>query len=84
MTLISINLDETQSNFIKKNKGDKTCSPTFLLRRAINERMSQDSDSFQESNTELRKKIERLMETIQKQANFINERGLLNEFINYD
>ena len=78
---ICVTLSEPQARWLKNNRGSQDCSPTFLLRQAIYERMHIESDETYENNAQLRNKIVRIMETIDKMHNFINEKGLTDEWI---
>lgn len=74
----SISISREEDEFLTKNN----ISPSKLIQNKVREMINFQLEKAQ--SPELLKKIQRLAETIQKQADFINEKGLLDEFIEID
>ena len=81
VSIISVSVDERQKNWLDSVKGLKDCSPTFLLRRAIHEKMQEMGQEYLEDIKTMRKKVEMFSDRFQKTINFLDERGLKNEFL---
>ena len=79
--IISVSIDDKQAEWLQTQKGRKDCSPTFLLRRAIHEKMQEMGDEYFEDIKSMRKKVANFSERFQKTLDFLNEKGLADEFL---
>jgi hypothetical protein len=79
--IISVSIDNKQKEWLDTQKGRKDCSPTFLLRRAIHEKMQEMGDEYFEDIKDMRKKVAFMADRFQKTINFVNEKGLTDEFL---
>jgi hypothetical protein len=77
LAIISCSLPSEQLHFCK-NTG---LSPSFLLQSAILEKMQLNSGEILDSNASLQAKINRLSEHIAKMMEFINKKGLQDDFL---
>jgi hypothetical protein len=74
--IISVSVTEEELEFLKKF----SLSPTFLLKEKLREEMIRKGMEDQDTVKLLQGKIERLAGHIEKYSNFLNEKGLLEEF----
>ena len=79
--IISVSVDNKQAEWLQTQKGRKDCSPTFLLRRAIHEKMQEMGDEYFEDIKTMRKKVERMVGMQQNLRSFIERKGLTDEFL---
>ena len=79
--IISLSVSEQQDYFLKAHKNDKTCSPTFLLRKAINEKMQEMGVEMQDTIQMLDKKLKFNIEKRDYLLKFVNDKGLIDEFL---
>ncbi len=79
--IISVSVDDKQRDWLATQKGRKDCSPSFLLRRAIHEKMQEMGDEYFEDIKTMRKKVEKLSEMQRGLRDFIEKRGLIDEFL---
>lgn len=82
--IISVSIDEKQKQWLEQHKMNKDCSPTFLLRRAIHEKMQEMGDEYFEDIKSMRKKLETFQELQQNLRQFVQDRGLIDEFLEQD
>jgi len=75
--ILVMSLPQDLANYVKK----ASLSPSFMLRQAITEQQKLDSGEILESNASLMAKIQRLTEHISKMMEFINQKGLQNDFL---
>jgi len=80
-SIISVSVDDKQKQWLEIQKGRKDCGPTFLLRRAIHEKMQEMGDEYFEDIKTLRTKVEKLANMHQTSLKFIDNKGLTNEFL---
>lgn len=73
----SVSLSEDHAEMIKREK----LSLSAVLRTALEQVSLEKSGQLLESNAHLIAKIERLMNNIQKFSEFLQERGLYDEFL---
>ena len=81
VSIISVSVDDKQRDWLQQNKGSKDCSPSFLLRRAINVKMQEMGDMYFEDIKTMRKKVERVVEMDRNLRDFIEQKGLTDEFL---
>ena len=74
--MFSVTCPETMATFIS----EKEISPSYVFQQGIQQIMDASKIS-EEFVKELNRKIERLSSTIDKQRDFIEAKGLINEFI---
>jgi len=79
--IISVSIDDRQAQWLLTQKGRKDCSPTFLLRRAIHQKMQEMGDEYFEDVKTMRHKIERMAENQQKLFAYLEAKGLTDEFL---
>lgn len=79
--IISVSVDNKQAEWLQTQKGNKDCSPTFLLRRAINTKMQEMGDMYFEDIKTMRKKVENFAGRFQKTLEFLDKKGLSDEFL---
>ncbi len=79
--IISVSVDKRQKEWLESRKGFKDCSPSFLLRKAIHEKMQEMGDEYAEDLKTMRKKVENFADRFQKTLNYLNEKGLTDEFL---
>jgi hypothetical protein len=78
--IISVSIGEHHKNWLKDTKGDKLCSASNLLKKAIDEKMLETGYN-PETTKELKRKME-VFNNMQKELReFIEERGLIDEFL---
>lgn len=81
VSIISVSVDNKQAEWLRTQKGRKDCSPSFLLRRAIHEKMQEMGDEYFEDIKSMRQKVQRLAERFQKTLDFAEKRGLKDELL---
>lgn len=81
VSIISVSIDDKQRDWLNSNKGRKDCSPTFLLRRAIHEKMQEMGDEYFEDIKSMRAKVERFAARFQKTLDFCEEKGIKDELL---
>lgn len=74
--MLSVTITEEQGEFIKEHD----ISPSYILQGAI-ENIRETSKISEKFVQELQRKISFLQGTIDKQRNFIEAKGLIDEFI---
>jgi len=81
VSIISVSVDDKQRDWLQQNKGSKDCGSSFLLRRAINVKMQEMGDMYFEDIKTMRKKVERVVQMDRSLRDFIEKRGLTDEFL---
>lgn len=81
VSIISTSIDDKQRDWLKLHKGQLDCSPSFLLRRAIHEKMQEMGEEFELDIKSMRSKVEMFSDRFQKTIDFMNERGITDEFL---
>lgn len=79
--IISVSIDNKQAEWLQTQKGRKDCSPTFLLRRAIHEKMQEMGDEYFEDIKSMRAKVERFAARFQKTLDFAERKGVKDELL---
>lgn len=74
--ILSVSIDSKQKAFLEEIK----VSPSALLQRCINELM-QNTEISKEYVQKLQSRMSMLQETITKQGEFINNKGLWEEYM---
>jgi len=78
---ITVTIGLNQWDWIQKHKGNINASPSFLMKKALNEAMEREGDVFFETRLETKRKLEVWKENSIKARNFIEKRGLIDEFL---
>lgn len=81
--IISVSIDEKQKIWLDSNKTNKDCSPTFLLRRAIHEKMQEMGDEYYENIKTMREKVEKFSNRFQQTLDFLERKGVKDEFLEF-
>lgn len=81
VSIISVSIDDKQRDWLAGQKGRKDCSPTFLLRRAIHEKMQEMGDEYFEDIKTMRRKVENFQTMQAELREFIERKGLIDEFL---
>ena len=81
VTILSVSVDDKQRDWLKFNKGRKDCSPSFLLRRAIHQKMQEMGDEYFEDIKTMREKVKNFSDRFQKTIDFLNTKELTDEFL---
>ena len=79
--IISISVDKKQREWLLDNKHDRNCSPSFLLRQKIHEKMQESGLEQVENLKSQRLKIEKLAARNQRLFDFLGIKGLTDEFL---
>lgn len=81
VSIISVSIDDKQRDWLVGQKGRKDCSPTFLLRRAIHQKMQEMGDEYFEDIKTMRRKVEFMANRQQKLFSYLETKGLTDEFL---
>lgn len=76
-SIISVSMPTDMAIFIKK----EGISPSFVLQEAIRNIEAVKNGQLLDSNASLQAKVTRLGDTIEKMAQFINDKGFYDEFL---
>jgi len=83
MQKVSANVSDADFDFVKKNRDDKSCSITFLLRNAIWERRQREGDVLYETNKELREKVDNWMKLSYSMRDFLEKHGMIDKWMEH-
>lgn len=79
--ILNISINEQQKAFLDENP---TLKPSKIIQQAINTlMMSFNKGDLQELIKHERDKVKNIMGTIQKYIDFVNSKGLMEEFLNF-
>lgn len=81
VSIISVSVDDKQRDWLQSQRGRRDCSPTFLLRRAIHEKMQEMGDEYFNDIKTMRKRLESFQAMQADLRSFIERKGLIDEFL---